>query len=142
MITKVAAAHKISNAEIMLAYVHQKDISVLTSFDTNHLDWAKEDLNIFEQTLSAAEVAALDGVQRGKRTCTDCYTVECQACGKAMAALGCPVGPFPLAGRSNPQAQACMACAAAAANTAAVAAACSPGRGETVETLVPKACGE
>ena len=39
----------------------------------------KEDLAIFDIELSAAEMSALDKITEGKRTCTDCYTAECQA---------------------------------------------------------------
>lgn len=141
VITRVALAHSITNAETMLAYIHQKNVSVLTSFDPKHLDWAKQDLGIFRTRLSAAEMAALDALQTGRRTCTDCFTVECEACAAALKRLGCPIGSnFPVWGRDNPSAGACMACAQE--HKSAVAQACNPGRGETVETLVPKACGE
>lgn len=44
----------------------------------------------FEVKLSAAEVTALDRITGspefpGKRTCTDCYTNECQACGRVSS---------------------------------------------------------
>ena len=79
----------------------------------------------------------------GKRTCTDCYTDECQACAVALQALGCPLGmPLPVWGRSNKQGAECLACAAQPQHKAAVAAACGgTGRGESLETMVPKACG-
>ena len=107
----------------MYAYVHQKNITVLSSYDPAHPDWVrdnaffrkkpddvckkpivlprqapdkhretlrgerdemrfpqvKEDLAIFDIELSAAEMSALDKVTEGKRTCSDCYTAECQA---------------------------------------------------------------
>ena len=88
------------------------------------------------------ELAALDRVTAGKRTCTDCFTDECQACARTLQQLGCPLGmEFPVWGRDNKNGTECLACAATKEHKAAVAAACSPGRGETVETMVPKACG-
>ena len=118
-VAKVAAAHKISTAEAMYAYVHQKNITVLSSFDPAHPDWVKEDLNIFEVKLTAEEMTSLDkltGSEQfpGKRTCTDCYTNECQACGQTLLKLGCPIGALHggfIWGRSNPNGTECMACA-------------------------------
>jgi hypothetical protein len=138
----------------------------------------KEDLAIFDIELSAAEMSALDKITEGKRTCTDCYTAECQArenggtfcplyikmiflprqardkhrkthkvpfflqaCGQALIKAGCPVGALHggfIWGRSNPNGTECVACAAK--HEAAIAKVCNPGRGETLETMVPKAC--
>ena len=79
----------------------------------------------------------------GKRSCPDCFTHECQACAQALGRLGCPLGmDFPVWGRSNKNGTECVACAALPAHQADVAEACGQaGRGETLETLVPKACG-
>ena len=84
-----------------------------------------------------------DQVTAGKRTCTDCYTDECQACAATLGRLGCPLGmPLPVWGRDNKHGVECMACAATAEHKAEVAKACGgTERGESVETMVPKACG-
>ena len=42
----MAAAHKISTAEAMYAYVHQKNITVLSSYDPAHPDWVKVAISI------------------------------------------------------------------------------------------------
>ena len=142
----VATAHNITPSQAMYAYVLAHNITVLSSYDPSHPDWLEEDLAIFNFTLSSAEVHALDQVTPGKRTCPDCYTFECQACAQALIKLGCPVGELHggfVWGRSNPHGEECMACAGSAANKATVKAACGDAvsRGETLETLVPKACG-
>ena len=64
-----------------------------------------------------------------------------QACGQALIKAGCPVGALHggfIWGRSNPNGTECVACAAK--HEAAIAKVCNPGRGETLETMVPKAC--
>ena len=99
--------------------------------------------------LSAAEIAALDRVTPGRRTCTDCFTDECKACAATLERLGCPLGMapgqpsvFPVWGRGNRQGTACVACASLPQHAAAVYAACGDSaRGESLETMVPKACG-
>ena len=138
---KVAAAHKITSEQVMYAYVHQKNITVLSTYDPQHPDWVKEDLAIFDIQLSAAEMLALDKLTPGKRTCPDCYTKECQACGQALIKAGCPVGALHggfIWGRSNPNGTECVKCAMA--KTKLIGGVCNPGRGETLETMVPKAC--
>ena len=47
-------------------------------------EYYNEDFRIFDVDFSAEEVALLDGVTAGKRTCTDCFTDECQACAAAL----------------------------------------------------------
>ena len=86
---------------------------------------------------------SLTQVQLGKRTCTDCFTDECEACAGTLLQLGCPMGmPMPVWGRDNKNATQCMECAALAKNKAAVLQACGgTSGGETLETMVPKACG-
>ena len=99
--------------------------------------------------LSAAEIAALDRVTPGRRTCTYCFTDECQACAATLERLGCPLcmapgqpSVFPVWGRCNRQGTACVACASLPQHAAAVYAACGDSsRGEYLETMVPKACG-
>ena len=64
-------------------------------------------------------------------------------CRHVAQALGCPLGQkMPVWGRDNKDDRKCMACAALPAHAEAVRKACSTGRGETMETMVPKACGE
>ena len=152
--------------------------------------------------LEPTEVAALDAVTEGKRTCTDCFTDECQACAAALHAAGCPLGvngsaacrdreglasaccggsgptqaasprglsaglprptpvfgpagwgttwwfvgdnltTHPAWGRSNRNGTHCVACAALPQNQDAVREACGrTDKGESLETMVPKACG-
>eukprot|EP00756_Hemistasia_phaeocysticola_P022963 Hpha_TRINITY_DN15865_c4_g3::TRINITY_DN15865_c4_g3_i2::g.188439::m.188439 len=141
----IGAVHNITAHQVMYAYVRAYNITVLSTFDPNHPEWATEDVAIFNITLSTDELRTLDALTLGKRTCPDCYTKECQACAQALKALGCDVGPDHGGyywGRSNPHGMECMSCAGEDAHKAAVNKSCgNSGRGETLETLVPKACG-
>ena len=144
-VAKVASAHGISAPEAMYAYVSNHNITVLSTFDPTHMDWMKEDVGALSVRLSPAEVAALDKVTPGRRTCTDCYTFECQSCAQVLLHLGCPIGPLHggfVWGRSNKNGAECLACAASTKNAAAVQKACGgTAGGESLETMVPKACG-
>ncbi len=143
-VNRVAAAHGVSTAQVMYAYVHQHDLTVLSTYDPAHPEYVEQDLAIFNGlTLSDAEMAALDAVTAGKRTCPDCFTDECQACAAVLQQLGCPLGmDLPVWGRSNKNGTECLSCAAMPEHQAAVQSACGEtGRGETLETLLPKACG-
>jgi diketogulonate reductase-like aldo/keto reductase len=143
-VTKIATAHNISDIQVMYAYVHQNDITVLSSYDPHHPEWVTEDLDIFNIKLTTDEMGALDKVTLGKRTCPDCFTDECQACGQALVKLGCDIGALHggyIWGRDNPKGIECLACAAKPENKAQVQKACGDtSRGESVETMVPKAC--
>ena len=148
-LAKVAAAHGISTAQVVYAYLRQSGVTVVSS--CFHPDdpakcarYYQDDLAIFGVTLSPGEMRGLDAVTMGKRTCTDCFTNECQACAMKLRQLGCPIEPrdFPVWGRSNPQGTQCIACAALPQNAPAVRDACGgTSRGESLETMVPKACG-
>jgi len=142
-VTAVAAAHNISWAQVLFSYVYSYNITVLSSYDPIHPSYVEEDLAIFRIKLSAAERRALDNVTAGKRTCPDCYTDECQACAATLKRLGCPLGmELPVWGRSNKNGTQCLTCAAASAHKDVVFTACgTTGRGESLETLLPKACG-
>jgi len=142
-IADVAASHQITVQQAMYAYVNNWNISVLSAYDPRHPEYTIQDLKIFNITLSTQEMKALDQVQLGKRTCTDCFTDECEACAGTLLQLGCPMGmPMPVWGRDNKNATQCMECAALAKNKAAVLQACGgTSGGETLETMVPKACG-
>jgi diketogulonate reductase-like aldo/keto reductase len=139
----IAAAHNVSIYQVLYAYVYAKDATVLSSYNPAHPQYVQEDLAIFDVRLSAHEMAALDAVTSGTRTCTDCFTDECQACAHTLHQLGCPLGmDFPVWGRDNKNGTECLACAATPQHQAAVMQACGQsGRGETLETMVPKACG-
>ena len=145
-VAAVAAAHgNVSSVVASYAYVAAHNITVLSSFDPAHPEWLADDLTVFDVALSAEEVAALDKVTPGRRTCPDCYTDECQACAQTLLRLGCPIGPLHggfVWGRSNPQGVECTACAAQPAHAAQVQASCgATAGGESLETMVPKACG-
>jgi len=142
-VDKIAAAHNITTAQALYAYVHSYNITVLSSFSTSHPEYTAQDLAIFGIQLTADEVSALDAVTSGKRSCPDCFTDECQACAAALEQLGCPLGmPLPVWGRDNKNGTKCLACAALPHHKAAVLAACGgTSRGESLETMVPKACG-
>lgn len=142
-VAKVATAHSITAAQVMYAYVHSKNITVLSTYDPSHPNYVMEDLAIFNIKLSADEIADLNTVTAGKRTCPDCFTDECQSCAVTLNELGCPLGmSFPVWGRSNKNGTQCLDCASLAGNKAKVLKACGEtGRGESLETLVPKACG-
>ena len=91
----VAARHNATNGQVMLRYVSQHGISVLSSFtNPKYLD---EDIGMFEISLSDQDMAELDALQTGKRTCPDCYTHQCQNCAQRLAQRGCPVGRLPVA---------------------------------------------
>ena len=48
---------------------------------------------------------------KGKRTCPDCYTDECQVCAQTLSKLGCPIGDLHggfVWGRSNPKGMECI----------------------------------
>ena len=144
-VSRVASTHNVSSSAVMYAYVASKNITVLSSYDPSHPDWLAEDLAIFDVRLHAEEVEALDEVTIGKRTCPDCYTDECQACAQTLMKAGCPIGELHggfVWGRSNPKGVECVACAGLEKNKAAVEKVCGQAdRGETLETMVPKACG-
>jgi diketogulonate reductase-like aldo/keto reductase len=144
-VTKVATSHNISSTQAMYAYISMRNITVLSSYDPSHPEWLADDLGIFDIKLSKEEMADLDRVTPGKRTCPDCYTFECQACAQAISKLGCDIGPLHggfVWGRSNPHGTECMACANLPNNTAVVMQMCGDtSGGESLETMVPKACG-
>lgn len=154
VVDSVAAAHGITSSQVMYAYIYNKGITVLSScFHPENLTRCAEyyatDLAVFDIRLSVEEMSQLDQLTLGKRTCTDCFTDECQACAKVLDQLGCPLGKapgqpsvFPVWGRGNLQGTQCMACASLDEHQAAVMSAC--GRtdgGESLETMIPKACG-
>jgi len=143
-VAKVATAHNVSSSEAMYAYVAAKNITVLSSYDPDHPEWLAEDMAIFDWKLTAEETSALDNLTVGKRTCPDCFTDECQACAQTLLKVGCPIGDLHngyVWGRSNPKGMECIACAAQAKHADLVMQMCGrTGRGETLETLVPKAC--
>ena len=106
----------------------------------------QQDVSVFGISLTPAELEALDKIQTGKRSCPDCWTIECEACAAKLQALGCNIGtsttPPKVSGKGNPHATQCIACAGQARHTAAVEVACgNESRGETLETMVAKACG-
>ena len=162
-VTAVAATHGITPVQVMYAYVLQQNISVISSCfhpedPARCAAYYRQDLAAFEVRLSAEEMRALDAVTVGKRTCTDCYTDECQTCAAALHAAGCPLGvngwgttwwrvgddlaEHPAWGRSNANGTKCLACAALPSHAPAIKKAC--GRtdgGESLETMVAKACG-
>jgi len=153
-VAKIAAARNLTSEQVMYCYVSAHNITVLSSFDPQHLDWAKQDIAIFDpaSSLSPGEIASLDALTgsaasglEGPRTCTDCYTFECQACALKLNSLGCDIGPLHggfVWGRSNPHGVECTKCAVSAKNKAEVVKACgSTAGGESLRSMVPKACG-
>ena len=69
VVAKVAAKHNVSNAIVMLRFVTQQHITVVTASDSPRFD--EKDMGMFELTLDSADMAALDGLQGGKvRTCS------------------------------------------------------------------------
>ena len=146
LVLQVAANHNVTAAQVMYAFVHQHNISVLSSFSLDHLDWMEEDLGIFDIRLSKAELHQLDKVQTGKRSCPDCWTLECEGCAAQLQQLGCDIGtskvPPKVSGKGNANATECIECATRDSNKAVVDVACgNTSRGETLETMVAKACG-
>jgi len=151
VVDAIAASHGVSRYQAMMAYVRMRNVTVLSSCFSAPARCAAhyaDDLAMLRVTLTSAEMSALDALTLGKRTCTDCFTDECQACAHALHALGCDIGhngmgiTFPVWGRSNRNGTGCMACAERPQHRAAVHAACGgTARGESLETMVPKACG-
>lgn len=146
----VANSRGLAPAQVLMAYVANYGLTVLTSCFrmAKCPGYYAQDLAVFDVRLSADEMAALDNLTLGKRTCTDCFTDECQMCARALHRLGCPIGQnglgetFPVWGRSNPKGTVCQACAALPEHAAEVYEACgSTEHGETIVTMVPKACG-
>lgn len=141
-VANIASAHNRSSPAIMYAYLIMRNITVLSTY---HRKYLAEDLAIFEINLDQDEITRLDQVTQGKRTCPDCFTDECQACAQTLLKLGCPIGPLHQGlvwGRSNPNGTECMACASLSGNLKSVQGSCGgTGKGETLETMVPKACG-
>ena len=162
-VAAVAATHKISAVQAMYAYILGRNASLISSCfhredPARCTKYYEQDLAAFDVRLSADEIDRLDAVTMGKRTCTDCYTDECQTCAAALHALGCPLGvngwgdtwwrvgddldEHPAWGRSNLNGTKCLECAALPEHVADVELACGrTDRGESVETMVPKACG-
>eukprot|EP00937_MAST-01D_sp_MAST-1D-sp2_P003565 g3565.t1 len=69
-IVGVAARHNVSNAAVILKYVSQHDIAIVTASDSAAYD--TEDASIFGWQLDSADMAALDGVQGGQAlTCSE-----------------------------------------------------------------------
>ena len=162
-VSRVATAHGVTATQAMYAYLLQRDLSVISSCfhpedPQKCARYYSFDLAALDVSLSAAELEVLDGVTAGRRTCTDCYTDECQRCAATLHALGCPLGvngwgttwwsvgdnftEHPAWGRGNENGTRCMACAAVPSHRAEVERACGRAdRGESLETMVPKACG-
>ena len=45
-VAKIAAEKNISTFQVLYAYVHSRNLTVLSTFDPDHLDWAQEDIGI------------------------------------------------------------------------------------------------
>ena len=95
--------------------------------------WAPEGVENYTGAKLASDMAALDKLQHGKRTCPDCFTNECQACAAALIKAGCPVGNMPAWGRDNPDSAGCIRCAMA--HNANATKPCG------AQYMVEKACG-
>jgi len=130
-VAAVAKKHNVSSAQVMYRFVSAHGISVLSSFGTE--EHAVEDMGIFDINLDEEDMANLRSLQKGKRTCQDCWTQECQACAAKLIQNGCPVGKMPAWGRDNPDSAKCMACASAHNTT--ISEVCGP------EYMLVKACG-
>ena len=95
-IDKVAAKHGISSVQTMYAYLHHWNITVLSSCmhpdnPSKCADYYSQDLGIFGVKFSAEEMSGEAGrCDSRKRTCTDCFTDECQACAHALPATRMP----------------------------------------------------
>ena len=72
----VAKTHNVSSAAVMLRFVSQHGIAMLSS--VSKPEYIAEDVGIFDFTLTADEMAKLATLQTGPRTCPDCFTNECQ----------------------------------------------------------------
>merc|ERR1711988_540590 len=91
---------------------------------------------IFDFELDSQDIADIKSLQTEKRTCTDCFTQECQACAQELIKAGCPVGKMPAWGRDNPDSATCMACATKQQKS--LGEACTAPH---IPDIVHKACG-
>jgi diketogulonate reductase-like aldo/keto reductase len=82
VVDAIAASHGVSRYQAMMAYVRMRNVTVLSSCFSAPARCAAhyaDDLAMLRVTLTSAEMSALDALTLGKRTCTDCFTDECQA---------------------------------------------------------------
>jgi diketogulonate reductase-like aldo/keto reductase len=88
VVTKIAVKHNVSTAAIMLKYVSQHDITIVTASDK--LEYDEEDIAMFAFTLSDEDLRELTAIQGGKiRTCSDCWKDSCRLCQAALKTAGC-----------------------------------------------------
>lgn len=126
-IQAIAAKHNVSAVLVGLKYVSQRMIAIVTASNTTEYD--QEDASLFEWSLSAGDLAAIDKLQGAKkRTCSDCFALPCRACATALELEGC---------KTLWHGKACMACSAGLNATAAARVARACGGDEDV---VFKAC--
>jgi 2,5-diketo-D-gluconate reductase A len=87
-LTKIAARNNLSAATLMLKYVSQHNITIVTASD--ELEYDEDDIAMFGTQLSPDDMQQLDAIQGGKvRTCSDCWKDSCRACQAALAKVGC-----------------------------------------------------
>ena len=88
MIGKIAAKYSVSAAVIMLKFVSQHHITIVTASDS--LQYDHEDIHMFDFALADEDMATLKSLQGGKtRTCSDCWKDSCRACQAALTKAGC-----------------------------------------------------
>ena len=86
----VAAKHNVSAVGVLLRFVGQHNIALVTASDKRSYD--VEDAALFDLTLDAEDLAALRALQPGPRSCSDCYAKPCRTCMAAVQAAGCQPG--------------------------------------------------
>ena len=70
-VAAVAAKHNVSAVGVLLRFVCQHNIALVTASDKRSYD--VEDAALFDLTLDADDLAALRALQPGPRSCSDCY---------------------------------------------------------------------
>eukprot|EP00935_MAST-01C_sp_MAST-1C-sp1_P000334 g334.t1 len=86
-VVSVGKKHNISGAVVLMRYITQQGITVVSATDS--LAYANSDIDMFGITLDSADMAALDALQTGERHCDDCCRQSCQTCQQALNAAGC-----------------------------------------------------
>jgi len=89
-VAAVAAKHNVSAVGVLLRFVGQHKIALVTASDKRSYD--VEDAALFDLTLDADDLAALRALQPGPRSCSDCYAKPCRTCMAAVQAAGCQPG--------------------------------------------------
>lgn len=105
VLQRLAAQHNVSVPTLMMRYLGMRNISVLTA--TDNPAHVMDDIAMFSFELTEDDLAELDRLQAGNRTCSDCYARPCRICQNAVQKYGCKT----TGATGWPTGSKCMACA-------------------------------